>query len=156
MPDISVLNSILRQACLVCFPRKANWSKSERFSQTINNRGLQQFPERRADHRSPNDGFLLNALQTLQNTHLSGAIKFVSVRWSKGNLSLFETTRASYYFPVNFRCNFKFYESENFFDSSLNRIFESKNVRFPFSTKNRLTCALKCEKLNFRKSWGIY
>ena len=64
-------------------------------------------------------------------------------------MSLFETTRASYYFPVNFRCSFKFYESENFSDSSLNRIFESENVRFPFSTKNRLTCVLKCEKLNF-------
>ena len=29
---------------------------------------------------------------------------------------------------------------------------ESENVRFPFSTKNRLTWVLKCEKLNFRKS----
>ena len=44
-----------------------------------------------------------------------------------------------YYFPENFRCNFRFYESENFSDSSLHRIFESENFRFPFSTKNRLT-----------------
>ena len=57
-----------------------------------------------------------------------------------------------YYFPENFRCNFRFYESENFSDSSLHRIFESENFRFPFSTKNRLTWGLKCEKLNFRKS----
>ena len=28
-----------------------------------------------------------------------------------------------YYFPENFRCNFSFYESENFSDSSLHRIF---------------------------------
>ena len=61
-----------------------------------------------------------------------------------------------YYFPENFRCNFRFYESENFSDSSLHRSFESENFRFPFSTKNRLTWRLKCEKLNFRKSQGIY
>ena len=52
-----------------------------------------------------------------------------------------------YYFPENFRCNFRFYESENFSDSSLHRIFESENFRFPFSTKNRLTWGLKCENL---------
>ena len=50
-----------------------------------------------------------------------------------------------YYFPENFRCNFRFYESENFSDSSLHRIFESENFRFPFSTKNRLTWGLKCK-----------
>ena len=57
-----------------------------------------------------------------------------------------------YYFSENFRCNFRFYESENFSDSYLHRIFESENFRFPFSTKHRLTWGLKCEKLNFRKS----
>ena len=61
-----------------------------------------------------------------------------------------------YYFPENFRCNFRFYESEYFSNSCLHRIFESENFRFPFSTKNRLTWGLKCEKLNFRKSQGIY
>ena len=40
-----------------------------------------------------------------------------------------------YYFPENFRCNFRFYESENFSDSSLHRIFESENFRYPFSSK---------------------
>ena len=41
----------------------------------------------------------------------------------------------------------KFYEKQNFSDSSLRRIFESKNFRFPFSSKNSLTCTwgLKCE-----------
>ena len=59
----------------------------------------------------PNDGFLLNTLKTLfrlsrvlldlQKSILSGSVKFVSVRSSQGNLSLFEITRASdqYYFP---------------------------------------------------------
>ena len=56
-------------------------------------------------------------------------------------------------FLENFRYNFKFYESENFSDSSLHRLFESENFRFPFPTKNSLTCGLKCEKLNLiRKS----
>ena len=53
----------------------------------------------------------------------------------------------------DFRCNFKFYESENFSDSSLHHIFNLKIIfRFPFPTKNRLTWVLKCEKLNFKKS----
>ena len=43
-----------------------------------------------------------------------------------------------YYFPENFRCNLKFYESENFSDSSFHRMFESENFRFPFSAKNSL------------------
>ena len=60
-----------------------------------------------------------------------------------------------YYFPENFRCIFRFYESENFCDSSFHRIFDCENFRFPFSTKNRLTWGLKCEKLNFRKSLGL-
>ena len=56
-----------------------------------------------------------------------------------GNLSLFEITRDSvYHFPENFRCNLKFYESENFSDSSFHRIFESENLGFPFSAKNSL------------------
>ena len=55
---------------------------------------------------APNDGFLLNALKTLfslsrvlldyfQKYILIGAMKFISVRSSQGNLSLFEITRAS-------------------------------------------------------------
>ena len=58
-----------------------------------------------------------------------------------------------YYFPENnFRCNLKFYEGENFSDSSFHRIFESENFRFPFSVKNSLIRGVKCKKLNFRKS----
>ena len=48
-----------------------------------------------------------------------------------GKLSLFEITRASI-----FRFNLKFYESKNFFESSLHHIFKSENFRFP--TKNSL------------------
>ena len=40
-----------------------------------------------------------------------------------------------YYFPENFRSNLKFYESKNLSVSSLHRIFESENLKFPFSTK---------------------
>ena len=35
-----------------------------------------------------------------------------------------------YYFPENFRCNLKFYESEIFSDSFFNRIFDSENFCF--------------------------
>ena len=35
-----------------------------------------------------------------------------------------------YYFSENFRCNLKFYESENFSDSSLHRSFESRKFFF--------------------------
>ena len=38
-------------------------------------------------------------------------------------------------FPQNLRCNFKFYESKNFSDSSPHRLLESENFRFPSSTK---------------------
>ena len=41
--------------------------------------------------------------------------------------------------PENFSCNLKFYESDSFSDSSLHRIFDSENFRFPFSTKHNLT-----------------
>ena len=55
-----------------------------------------------------------------------------------GQLSLFEITRASLLFSRNwnFRWNLKFYERRNFSYSTLHHIFESQNVRFPFSTRN--------------------
>ena len=69
-------------------------------------------------------GFLQNTLKTLfrlcrvlldiQKCILSGATKLLSVWSSKGNLSLFEITRASALFSENFRCNLTFYGSENF------------------------------------------
>ena len=74
----------------------------------------------------------------------------------QGNLSVFEITRASVLFPENFRCNLKLYESKNFSDSSLYRIFESENFRFSFTSENSLTWGVKCEKFNFWKLSGIY
>ena len=45
---------------------------------------------------------------------------------------------------------FKVLRKKEFSESSLHRIFESKNFMFPFSTKNSLTWGLKCEKLNLK------
>ena len=56
------------------------------------------------------------------------------------------------YFPENFRCNFTYYESENFSVPSLLAFLNSKIEGFLFSTKKSLTLGMKCEKLNFRKS----
>ena len=52
-------------------------------------------------------------------------------KWSKVTQGL------RYYFPENFRSNLKFYENKNLSVSSLHRIFESENLKFPFSTKMR-------------------
>ena len=57
-----------------------------------------------------------------------------------------------YYFPENFRCNITYYESENFSDSFLH----PKILSVHFCTKICSARAVKCEKLNFRKSQGIY
>ena len=70
----------------------------------------------------------------------------------KGTFVLTKLQGLQYYFAENSRCNLTYYESENFYDSSLHHIFESENFRFPFCTKNSLTWAVKCKELNFRKS----
>ena len=70
--------------------------------------------------------------------------------------SPFKLKGEQYCFLENLRCNFMFYKSKNFSDSSFCRSLECENFRFPFSTKNSLTWRVKCEKLNFIKSWGIY
>ena len=49
-----------------------------------------------------------------------------------------------------------FYDYENFSDSYLNHLFESRNCRFPFSAKDSLTRGMKCEKLGSQKSQRIY
>ena len=69
------------------------------------------------------------------------------------NLYLFGHPRATwffsklqqpqYYFPQNFKCNLKCYESKNFSDSSLQRIFP---------TKNSLTCEMR--KIQLKKILG--
>ena len=49
-----------------------------------------------------------------------------------------------------------YFEKENFSDCSLRYIFKSENLRFPFFYEYSQTWGGKCEKLNFRKSLGIY
>ena len=107
---------------------------------------------------APNDGFLLNTLKTVfrlsrvlldQKCTLSGAITFLSVRSSQGNLNLFEITRASVLFSQEFQIQWNVLRSENCSYSSFHHIFESKKFRFPFSSRIRLTWGVKCEKLKF-------
>ena len=87
-------------------------------------RAQQRFP-----HKWIKNTFYPEHFKISQTCVLSGAKKFSSVTLgqleSLGNLSLFEITRALVFFPENFSCNLKFYESENFSDSSLHRIFDS-------------------------------
>ena len=90
-----------------------------------------------------NDDFLLNTLKAvftlsrvllhLKKSILSGAIKFVSVRSTQGNLSPLMLPKWEFFL---FLCPSPF----------LIRIFVS------FFTKNSLTWGVKCEKLNYRKS----
>ena len=70
-------------------------------------------------------------------------------------MNLFEITRASVsYFPENVRGNFKFYEGENFSDSSIHRIFESENFRFPFSVKKKLNPGSEMQKIKLQEMVG--
>ena len=86
-------------------------------------------------------------LLDLQKCILSGAIKFVSARSSQGNLTLFEITRASV----------RITNESQFLLIPLSTTFlNPKILGFLFSTKNSLTWGVKCEKLNSRKSQGVY
>ena len=130
--------------------------------------GTQGSFHRRQKTGTPNDGFLLTALKTLfrlsrvlsalQKCILSSAIKFVSLRQSKlaGQLESFRNYKGlRIIFPKILDAILTF-TKENFSDSSLHRMFESENFRFPLCTKNRQTWVLKCEKLNSRNSQGIH
>ena len=59
-----------------------------------------------------------------------------------------------YGFPQHFRCNLTFNETENFSDSSLHDLFESENVRFPFSVKHSLTVGSEIWKIKLQKTVG--
>ena len=101
-----------------------------------------------------------NTFQSIQSTFIS--LEVHSKRRYKiyicsvilGQLESFPNYMGSqYYFPENFRCNLKFYEVRIFSDSSLHSIFKSeKNLGFLFRQKQP-TWEVKCEKLNFRKSY---
>ena len=71
---------------------------------------------------------------TLNNFHPFG--------YPIGNLSLFEITGASVFSRKLAEIK-KIYEIKNFSDSSLHRIFDSENLRLPFSMKISLTLAVK-------------
>ena len=67
----------------------------------------------------------------------------------------FEITRAPVsYFLENVRGNFKFYEGENFSDSSIHRIFESENFRFPFPVKKKLNPGSEMQKIKLQEMVG--
>ena len=107
--------------------------------------------------------YVENTIQAIQKLLLDlwkcircGATKFLSVRSSQGNLSLFEITRASVLFFRKFQVQFNALRKREFCDSSLHHILESENFRFSFSTKTSVNWLVKYEKLNFRKSQGIY
>ena len=103
-----------------------------------------------------NDGFLLTALKTLFRLSkvLLDLYKYIFICAIKfiyavilGQLESFQLPGLQCYFPEIFRCNLKFYEIENFSDSSSHSIFESENFRFPFSVKNSLTRRVKLKKI---------
>ena len=106
---------------------------------------------------TPNDGFLLNALKTLlrlsrvlsdlQECILSGAIKFVSVRSSKDNLSLFETTRASYYFPENLDAILSFTKVRIFLIPLLIAFLNPSQVSFFYEKQANLGTEMRKIKL---------
>ena len=103
------------------------------------------------DSGAPNDSFLPHSLKTLfrlsrvfldlQKCILSGAIKFVSVRSSQGNLSmsLSEITRASVIFSLKFQTQLCASRKINFFYSSTITFLHLKILGFLFPTKSSLT-----------------
>ena len=103
------------------------------------------------DSGAPNDSFLPHSLKTLfrisrvyfglQKCILSGAIKFVSVRSSQGNLSmsLSEITRASVLFSLKFRRNLAHQDKDIFFIPLAITFLHLKILGFLFPTKSSLT-----------------
>ena len=76
------------------------------------------------------------------------------------NLYLFGHPRATlvqglqYYFPENFSWNLKFYLSDSFSDSSLRRIFDSENFRFPFFYEKWANMGREMGKIKLQKIVG--
>ena len=133
------------------------------FLNSVKYKYLFKFLEKRFYSGAPNDGFLpmhwkhffrlSRVLLDLYKCIPSSAIQFVFVWSSWENLSLFEISGASvYYCPANYSCNFIL---SFFFILSPSQfwiwIFQ---VSF-FLRLNSLALGVKCEKLNFRKSYGI-
>ena len=99
--------------------------------------------------RAPNDGFLLNEVKTLFRLPC-GAKKNSEKYYLFGHPRIIKPSKLQglqYYLPEKFKRNLKFFENENFPDSSLHRIFGFENFGFLFSTKNSLTEGVNWEKL---------
>ena len=101
--------------------------------------------------RAPNDGFLLNEEKTLFRLPC-GAKKNSEKYYLFGHPRIIKPSKFQYYLPEKFKRNLKFFENENFPDSSLHRIFGFENFGFLFSTKNSLTEGVNWEKYGFGKS----
>ena len=67
---------------------------------------------------------------------LSGAIKLLSVHFSKGNLSISKLQGLDYYFfPENFRCKLTYTKVRHFLIQISIAFLHPKNYRFPFLYK---------------------
>ena len=108
--------------------------------------------------------YIENTFQAIQSTfrslemHSKRRYKICICSVILGQLESFRNYQGpSITFPINFRCNLTFHESEKFLIliplsiAFLNR----KILGFLFTTKNSLTWGVKYEKLNFRKSQRI-
>ena len=111
-----------------------------------------------------NDDFLLNTLKTSLGypeylyrsveIHSERRYKICSCLVSLGDFESSKLQRLQYHFHENFRCNFSFYERENFSDSYLNHIFESENFRFLSSTKDGITWGSEMSKIKLQRIVG--
>ena len=102
---------------------------------------------------------ILSTIRSLEmRAKWTGAIKFVCVRSSQGNMSLFRITRASvrYYFPETFRCYLTNDERMNFPNSSVHHIFQPENFCFPFFDEKQPNLTSEMKKIKLQKSQGIY
>ena len=73
---------------------------------------------------------------------------------ARGTWAFSKLQGRQYDFPKHFRCNLTFNGTENFSDSSLHDLFESENVRFPFSVKHSLTVGSEIWKIKLQKTVG--
>ena len=115
---------------------------------------------------APNDGFLPNSLVTHfrlsrvffrpleMHSKRRYKICICSVILCGGTWVFPKLQGLQYYFSEKFRCNLAHYEKEKFFDSSLHHIFESENLRFPFSYEKWSNLGCEVEKIKLHKIAG--
>ena len=108
---------------------------------------------------APNDGFLQSTFRYREMHFKRGYLEICICYIILGELESFRNYEGfSIFFPENVRCNLTYHEGENLiFLIPLSITFLNPRILgFLFWTKNSLTWTVKCEKFNFRKSWGIY